>query len=37
MDEILGDNNGSASEQLCYHWKLLEIAKEINDKKDAVV
>ena len=32
MYKILGDNNGSASEQLYYHRKLLEITKEMNDK-----
>jgi signal transduction histidine kinase len=32
MYEILLNNDGSASEQLYYHQKLLDITKEINDK-----
>lgn len=32
MYEILANNNGSASEQLFYHQKLLDITKQINDK-----
>ena len=32
MYKILFNSNGSASEQLYYHRKLLEITKEMNDK-----